>query len=118
MPGGIIPGGGGTQRLPRLVGRSRALEVILGCRDFSAELAERYGYLNRALPAEELTPFVEDLAYRIASFPAESTTCSGTLPPGSSSKLQITASPSLPTCTSLTAVGDFSIGARALLYFM
>jgi len=67
---GIIPGGSGTQRLPRLIGRSRALEVILGCQDFSAELAERYGYINRALPAEELSPFVERLAYRIASFPA------------------------------------------------
>jgi len=67
---GIIPGGSGTQRLPRLIGRSRALEVILGAQDFSAELAERYGYINRALPAAELTPFVESLAYRIASFPA------------------------------------------------
>jgi enoyl-CoA hydratase/carnithine racemase len=67
---GLIPGGGATQRLPRLVGRGRALEVLLGCNDFSAELAERYGYINRALPADELTPFVEDLARRIASFPA------------------------------------------------
>ncbi len=67
---GIIPGGGGTQRLPRLMGRSRALEVILGCEDIPADLAERYGYVNRALPPEELGPFVERLAYRIASFPA------------------------------------------------
>jgi enoyl-CoA hydratase/carnithine racemase len=67
---GLVPGGGSTQRLPRLVGRGRALEVLLGCNDFSAELAERYGYINRALPADELTPFVEKLAHRIASFPA------------------------------------------------
>ncbi|HEY1928072.1 MAG TPA: enoyl-CoA hydratase/isomerase family protein [Caulobacteraceae bacterium] len=67
---GLVPGGGSTQRLPRLMGRGRALEVLLGCNDFSAELAERYGYINRALPADELTPFVENLARRIASFPA------------------------------------------------
>ena len=68
---GIIPGGGGTQRLPRLIGRSRALEVILGCDDLDADTAERYGYVNRALPPAELGPFVERLARRIASFPAE-----------------------------------------------
>jgi enoyl-CoA hydratase/carnithine racemase len=67
---GLVPGGGSTQRLPRLVGRGRALEVLVGCDDFPAELAERYGYINRALPADELTPFVERLAHRIASFPA------------------------------------------------
>ena len=67
---GLVPGGGSTQRLPRLVGRGRALEMLAGCDDFPAELAERYGYINRALPADELTPFVERLAYRIASFPA------------------------------------------------
>jgi enoyl-CoA hydratase/carnithine racemase len=52
------------------MGRGRALEVLLGCNDFPAELAERYGYINRALPADKLTPFVEKLAHRIASFPA------------------------------------------------
>jgi enoyl-CoA hydratase/carnithine racemase len=68
---GILPGGSGTQRLPRLVGRARALEIILGCEDVPADLAERWGYLNRALPPAELGPFVDRLARRIASFPAE-----------------------------------------------
>jgi enoyl-CoA hydratase/carnithine racemase len=67
---GIIPGGSGTQRLPRLVGRARALEIILGCDDVPADLAERWGYVNRALPPADLLPFVERLATRIASFPA------------------------------------------------
>ena len=68
---GILPGGSGTQRLPRLLGRGRAMEVILGCDDLDAETAERWGYLNRALPEAELRPFVDRLAKRIASFPAE-----------------------------------------------
>jgi enoyl-CoA hydratase/carnithine racemase len=68
---GILPGGSGTQRLPRLIGRGRALEAILGCEDFDAQVAERYGWINRALPAAELRPFVYALAQRIASFPRE-----------------------------------------------
>jgi enoyl-CoA hydratase/carnithine racemase len=68
---GILPGGGGTQRLPRLMGRSRALEVVLGCEDFDAELAERYGWINRALPPSEIGSFVERLARRIAAFPPQ-----------------------------------------------
>ncbi|MDP6977985.1 MAG: enoyl-CoA hydratase/isomerase family protein [Myxococcota bacterium] len=66
---GILPGGSGTQRLPRLIGRGRALEVILGCDDLDAETAERWGYLNRALAPDELRPYVTRLARRIASFP-------------------------------------------------
>ncbi len=68
---GIIPGGGGTQRLPRLMGRGRALEAVLGCADFDAETAERYGWVNRALAPDELGPFVERLARRIAAFPPD-----------------------------------------------
>lgn len=67
---GLLPGGGGTQRLPRLVGRARALEMILGAGDIDARTAEDYGLVNRALPADALAPFVESLALRIASFPA------------------------------------------------
>ncbi|WP_406471371.1 enoyl-CoA hydratase/isomerase family protein [Streptomyces sp. NBC_01615] len=66
---GLVPGGGSTQRLPRLVGRGRALEILLGCGDIPADLAELYGYINRALPSAELTPFVDRLAHRIATFP-------------------------------------------------
>jgi enoyl-CoA hydratase/carnithine racemase len=65
---GVIPGGGATQRLPRLLGRARALEIILGSQDFDAEQAERYGWVNRALPSAEMGSFVEQLAFRIASF--------------------------------------------------
>lgn len=70
VPLGILPGGTGTQRMPRLIGRHRALEVILGGIDLDADTAERWGYLNRALAAEEIGPYVDALARRIASFPA------------------------------------------------
>ncbi|CAB4872608.1 unannotated protein [freshwater metagenome] len=66
---GIIPGGSGTVRLARLVGRSRALEVVLGCDDVSAELAEAWGWVNRTLAADELWAHVHRIARRIASFP-------------------------------------------------
>src|SRR5438445_8071320 len=65
---GVHPGGGGTERLPLLLGRGRALEIILGANDFDGETAERYGYVNRALPDSELDGFVDALARRIASF--------------------------------------------------
>lgn len=67
---GILPGGTGTQRLGRLVGRSRALEIVLGCVDVDAATAEAWGWVNRALPADDLDPFVDELVARIASFPA------------------------------------------------
>jgi enoyl-CoA hydratase/carnithine racemase len=69
VPLGILPGGTGTQRLPRLLGRGRALEVILGGDDLDAETAERWGWLNRAFESDEIGPFVDALARRIASFP-------------------------------------------------
>src|SRR5258705_7378481 len=67
---GVIPGAGAAQHLARLMGRGRALEVMLGAHDYDAELAERYGWINRALPADELGGFVRALAHRIARFPA------------------------------------------------
>lgn len=65
---GVTPGGGGTERLPLLTGRGRALEIILGADDFDGDTAERYGYVNRSLPDDELDAFVDGLARRIASF--------------------------------------------------
>src|ERR1700687_3970388 len=65
---GLHPGGGGTERLPHLVGRGRALEIVLSANDFDGDTAERYGYVNRALPDAELDSFVDALARRIASF--------------------------------------------------
>jgi len=67
---GLIPGGGGAQHLARLIGRARALEVMLSAQDYDADLAERYGWINRALPASALGDFVRALAHRIAAFPA------------------------------------------------
>jgi enoyl-CoA hydratase/carnithine racemase len=71
VPLGILPGGTGTQKLPRLIGRNRAIEIILAGVDMAADEAERWGYLNRALPATEIDPYVMNLARRIASFPIE-----------------------------------------------
>jgi enoyl-CoA hydratase/carnithine racemase len=65
---GIVPGGGPMARLPRLMGRGRALEVLLGADDIPGDLAERYGYVNRSFPDSDLDGFVESLATRIASF--------------------------------------------------
>ncbi len=65
---GVHPGGGGTERLPHMVGRGRALEIILGANDFDGDTAERYGYVNRSLPDAELDGFVDAFARRIASF--------------------------------------------------
>src|SRR6266478_1795056 len=66
--GGLVPGGGPMARLPRLMGRGRALEVLLGADDIPGDLAELYGYVNRSLPDSDLDAFVESLATRIAAF--------------------------------------------------
>lgn len=65
---GLVAGGGPMARMPRLMGRHRALEVLLSADDIRADLAEAYGYVNRALPDAELDGFVDALARRIASF--------------------------------------------------
>ena len=65
---GLHPGGGGTERLPHLVGRGRALEIVLSANDFDGDTAERYGYVNRSFPDAELDGFVDTLARRISSF--------------------------------------------------
>jgi enoyl-CoA hydratase/carnithine racemase len=65
---GLVPGGGPMARLPRLIGRGRALEVLLGADDIDGDLAERYGYVNRAFPDSELDGFVDALATRISTF--------------------------------------------------
>jgi len=71
---GLVPGGGPMARLPRLMGRGRALEVLLSGDDINGDLAERYGYVNRSLPDAELDDFVESLAVRIASFDKQAIT--------------------------------------------
>ncbi|MBE9043600.1 enoyl-CoA hydratase/isomerase family protein [Pleurocapsales cyanobacterium LEGE 10410] len=69
---GILPCGGGASRMARQVGLGRALEIILSARDFDADEAEAYGTINKALEPDEIGPYVDELAKRIAKFPAES----------------------------------------------
>ena len=68
---GIIPGGGGPQWLTWLMGSSRTLEIILGCDRVPASVAEKYGWINRAIPHDSLGEFVNNLAFRIAMLPSE-----------------------------------------------
>ena len=69
---GILPCGGGASRMARQAGLGRALEIILSARDFDADEAEAYGIINKALDADKIGPYVDELANRIAKFPAES----------------------------------------------
>lgn len=69
---GILPCGGGSSRMARQAGLGRALEIILSVRDFNADEAEAYGTINKALDPDEIGPYVDNLASRIANFPAES----------------------------------------------
>ncbi|NIK61374.1 enoyl-CoA hydratase/isomerase family protein [Kribbella shirazensis] len=96
---GAVPGGGAMARLARLVGRARAAEIVLGADDFPAALAERYGYVNRVLPDNELDDFVDRFARRIAGF----------------DKTVIVGAKALLDLASLPADEEFGPGMAALL---
>ena len=65
-----MPGGGATHNVARKMGRQRALEIVLSGQDFDADLAERYGFVNRAIDATTIDAFVSNLAHKIASYPS------------------------------------------------
>ncbi|MCR9278678.1 MAG: enoyl-CoA hydratase/isomerase family protein [Pseudomonadaceae bacterium] len=96
---GILPSGSGSARLPHLVGRGRSLEIALACEDFSAELAQDYGLVNRAVPQNELDGLVERIATRLASFPRSAI---------ESTKLSIDASLQDPTHALLEEAHQFN----------
>jgi enoyl-CoA hydratase/carnithine racemase len=96
---GLLPGGGGTERLPRFAGRDRALEVILSSRDYDADLAERWGWVTRALPDAELDDFVDTMAARLASFDKTSL---------ASAKSMVNRASLPPDADLITAYGEFA----------
>jgi enoyl-CoA hydratase/carnithine racemase len=96
---GLLPGGGGTERLPRTVGRDRALEVILTSDDYDADTAERWGWITRALPDGELDAFVDTIAARLASFDRTSL---------ASAKAQINRASLPPDADLVAAYGEFA----------
>jgi enoyl-CoA hydratase/carnithine racemase len=95
---GLLPGGGGTERLPRFIGRDRALEVILSSDDYDAETAERWGWVTRALPDAELDGFVDTMAARLASFDKTSL---------ASAKAMVNRASLPPDADLVTAYGEF-----------
>jgi enoyl-CoA hydratase/carnithine racemase len=96
---GLLPGGGGTERLPRAIGRDRALEAILTSDDYDADTAERWGWVTRALPDSELDAFVGTVAARLASFDRTSL---------ASAKAQINRASLPPDADLVAAYGEFS----------
>src|SRR6202048_1735564 len=100
---GLVPGGGALEWLPRLVGRSRALEIVLSADDFDADVAERYGWVNRTLNDDDLDPFVDTLAGRLASFDREAL---------AAAKAQINRF-GMPTATELQSSNDLFFPALA-----
>jgi enoyl-CoA hydratase/carnithine racemase len=101
---GLVPGGGAMEWLPRLVGRSRALEIVLSGDDFNADIAERYGWINRALNDEDLDSFVDTLMRRLASFDRETL---------AAAKSQINRF-GMPTATELQSSNDMFLPILAL----
>ena len=97
--GGLLPGGGGTERLPRFIGRDRALEVILSSDDYDASSAERWGWITRALPDAELDDFVDAIAARLASFDRTSL---------ASAKTMVNRASLPPDADLVTAYGEFA----------
>lgn len=97
--GGLLPGGGGTERLPRFIGRDRALEVILSSDDYDADTAERWGWVTRALPDAELDGFVDTMAARLASFDRTSL---------ASAKAMVNRASLPPDADLVTAYGEFA----------
>ncbi|WP_330302476.1 MULTISPECIES: enoyl-CoA hydratase/isomerase family protein [unclassified Streptomyces] len=96
---GLLPGGGGTERLPRAIGRDRALEAILTSDDYDADTAERWGWVTRALPDSELDAFVGTVAARLASFDRTSL---------ASAKAQINRASLPPDADLVAAYGEFT----------
>jgi enoyl-CoA hydratase/carnithine racemase len=96
---GLLPGGGGTERLPRTIGRDRALEVILSSADYDADTAERWGWVTRALPDDELDAFVDAIAARLASFDRTSL---------ASAKAMVNRAVLPPDADLITAYGEFA----------
>ncbi|WP_043665190.1 enoyl-CoA hydratase/isomerase family protein [Streptomyces xylophagus] len=97
--GGLLPGGGGTERLPRAIGRDRALEAVLTSDDYDADTAERWGWVTRALPDSELDAFVGTVAARLASFDRTSL---------ASAKAQINRASLPPDADLVAAYGEFA----------
>lgn len=95
---GILPGGGGSERLPRLVGRDRALEAILSSDDYNADLAERYGWVTRTIADAELDGFVDGMAARLASFDKQAL---------AAAKAQVNRATLPPDTDLLAAYGEF-----------
>jgi enoyl-CoA hydratase/carnithine racemase len=100
----MVPGGGALEWLPRLVGRSRALEIVLSSDDFDADIAERYGWVNRTLDDDDLDTFVDTLVRRLASFDHEALTAA---------KAQVNRF-GTPTATELQSSNDMFFSTLAL----